>query len=175
MIRITKEDIATYVPNTGKSALLHCKNAWLTNEEFYYGNGKWQISNMVLALVRDNGSLAIQFNDGVTKEFRLAIDNSTMASAAGLALFGGVGTIIAGNMALKNQIMSTSQQWAAAINLLISKRKPPEMTPVKENGQIVREKEIIREKEVIVKVRCSYCKNLYNETLDKCPHCGARL
>ena len=35
-------------------------------------------------------------------------------------------------------------------------------------------KEVIKEKEVIVKVRCSYCHNLYNETLDKCPHCGAR-
>jgi hypothetical protein len=35
-----------------------------------------------------------------------------------------------------------------------------------------RVKEIIKEKEVIVKVRCPYCKNLYDETLDKCPHCG---
>jgi hypothetical protein len=33
-------------------------------------------------------------------------------------------------------------------------------------------KEIIKEKEVIVKVRCPYCSNLYDETLDKCPHCG---
>jgi len=29
-------------------------------------------------------------------------------------------------------------------------------------------------KEVIVKVRCPYCSNLYDETLDKCPHCGAK-
>ena len=36
------------------------------------------------------------------------------------------------------------------------------------------EKEIIREKEVVVKIRCGYCRNLYDETLDKCPHCGAR-
>ncbi len=35
-------------------------------------------------------------------------------------------------------------------------------------------KEIIKEKQVIVKIRCPYCKNLYEETLDKCPHCGAR-
>jgi hypothetical protein len=40
--------------------------------------------------------------------------------------------------------------------------------------QIVKEKEIVREKEVIVKVRCSYCNNLYDETLDRCPHCGGR-
>jgi hypothetical protein len=39
----------------------------------------------------------------------------------------------------------------------------------KETGK---EKEITREKEVIIKIRCSYCKNLYDEHLDKCPHCG---
>jgi hypothetical protein len=33
-------------------------------------------------------------------------------------------------------------------------------------------KEVIREKEVIVKIRCSHCGDLYDETLDKCPHCG---
>lgn len=42
---------------------------------------------------------------------------------------------------------------------------PPEQTPV-----IIREKEIIRE---IVKIRCRHCGNLYLETLDKCPSCGA--
>jgi rubrerythrin len=40
-------------------------------------------------------------------------------------------------------------------------------TPV--NQQTVKETEIIRE---IVKIRCSYCGNLYDETEDKCPHCG---
>lgn len=40
--------------------------------------------------------------------------------------------------------------------------------------KIAREKEIIREKVVIVKIRCSHCRHLYDETLDKCPHCGAR-
>jgi tRNA(Ile2) C34 agmatinyltransferase TiaS len=34
-------------------------------------------------------------------------------------------------------------------------------------------KEIIKEKQVIVKIRCPYCKNLYEETYDKCPYCGA--
>ena len=43
-----------------------------------------------------------------------------------------------------------------------------------EEKQEGKEKEIIREKEVIVKIRCSYCRNLYNETLDKCPHCGGK-
>jgi len=36
----------------------------------------------------------------------------------------------------------------------------------------IKEKETIREKEVIIKIRCPYCHNLYDETLDKCPHCG---
>jgi rubrerythrin len=35
-------------------------------------------------------------------------------------------------------------------------------------------KEIIKEKQIIVKIRCPYCKNLYEEAYDKCPHCGAR-
>jgi hypothetical protein len=33
----------------------------------------------------------------------------------------------------------------------------------------VREREIIRE---VVKIRCPYCGNLYDETEDKCPNCG---
>jgi len=41
-------------------------------------------------------------------------------------------------------------------------------------GEIAIEKEVIREKEVVVKMRCSYCRHSYDETLDKCPHCGAR-
>jgi len=34
-------------------------------------------------------------------------------------------------------------------------------------------KEII--KEVIVKIRCDYCGNLFNEALDRCPTCGGRV
>jgi len=40
-----------------------------------------------------------------------------------------------------------------------------------ENQVVIREKEIIRE---IVKIRCQYCGNLYDETLDNCPHCGGK-
>lgn len=36
---------------------------------------------------------------------------------------------------------------------------------------VIKEKEVIRE---IVKIRCSYCGNLYDEKLDKCPHCGGK-
>ena len=38
-------------------------------------------------------------------------------------------------------------------------------------NQQVREREIVRE---IVKIRCSYCGNLYDEKYDKCPHCGGK-
>jgi rubrerythrin len=39
-------------------------------------------------------------------------------------------------------------------------------------GTLIREKEtIIRE---IVRVRCQYCGQLYDEALAKCPNCGAR-
>lgn len=44
----------------------------------------------------------------------------------------------------------------------------------KDKEVVTKEKEIVREKEVIVKVRCSYCHNPYDETLDTCPHCGAK-
>jgi len=43
--------------------------------------------------------------------------------------------------------------------------------PTSENPPIIKEKEIIRE---IVKIRCPYCGNLYDEKLDKCPHCGGK-
>lgn len=40
--------------------------------------------------------------------------------------------------------------------------------------QSISEKEIIREKVIIIKTRCAYCNNVYDETIDKCPHCGAK-
>ena len=39
---------------------------------------------------------------------------------------------------------------------------------------MMHEKEIIHEKEVVVKIRCRYCQNTFNETLDNCPTCGAK-
>jgi hypothetical protein len=36
------------------------------------------------------------------------------------------------------------------------------------------ENQVVKEKEVIIKIRCSSCRNLYDETLDKCPHCGSK-
>jgi hypothetical protein len=43
--------------------------------------------------------------------------------------------------------------------------------PTTQNEPIVTQKEIIRE---VVKIRCPYCHGLYDETLDTCPHCGAK-
>jgi len=37
--------------------------------------------------------------------------------------------------------------------------------------EVIKEREVIKE---IVKVRCPYCGQLYEETLDKCPHCGGK-
>jgi uncharacterized membrane protein len=36
---------------------------------------------------------------------------------------------------------------------------------------VIKEREIIKE---IVKIRCPYCNNLYDETMDKCPNCGGK-
>ncbi len=44
-------------------------------------------------------------------------------------------------------------------------------TQLEEPTAIVREREIIKE---IVKIRCPYCNNLYDEKYDKCPHCGGK-
>jgi DNA-directed RNA polymerase subunit RPC12/RpoP len=56
------------------------------------------------------------------------------------------------------------------INFIRVLKKPPQ-SQSEESGAIVREREIIRE---IVKIRCPYCNNLYEEKYDKCPHCGGK-
>lgn len=49
-------------------------------------------------------------------------------------------------------------------------RKPHGTRPV-ERTSVVKEREIIRE---IIKIRCPYCNNLYDERYDNCPHCGGK-
>jgi predicted membrane protein len=44
--------------------------------------------------------------------------------------------------------------------------KRPAPKPSEESPTIVKEKEVIKE---IVKIRCPYCGNLYDEKYDKCP------
>ncbi len=50
-------------------------------------------------------------------------------------------------------------------------RRPHETQAREEGAAVVKEREIIRE---IVKIRCPYCNNLYDEKYDKCPHCGGK-
>lgn len=40
---------------------------------------------------------------------------------------------------------------------------------LEERRTVVKEREFVRE---IVKIRCQFCGNLYNESTDRCPHCG---
>jgi len=49
--------------------------------------------------------------------------------------------------------------------------KRPARTSSEETPTIVKEREIIKE---IVKIRCPYCNNLYDEKYDKCPNCGGK-
>jgi predicted Zn-ribbon and HTH transcriptional regulator len=56
----------------------------------------------------------------------------------------------------------------------VAEEKVKEEAPVQAQTQTV--KEVYREKEIlreIVKIRCRYCGRLYEERLDRCPHCGA--
>lgn len=139
------------------NSLLQCDNAILTNKEFRYRSNNevfeksWLISDISMAIVQDNGSLLIIFKDEIKKEFNLGLDVWTKVSEAGILLFGGIGTIITGNMAINNKIKATSQQWASAINMLISKGKFPEM------------------------VFCKYCGTKNKSTEALCIHCGAIL
>jgi len=41
---------------------------------------------------------------------------------------------------------------------------------IKEVPKVVKEKEIVKE---IVKIRCPYCRSLYDESHSRCPHCGS--
>ena len=50
-------------------------------------------------------------------------------------------------------------------------QKPLETQSSGEETAPIKERETIRE---IVKIRCSYCHNLYDEKYDKCPHCGGK-
>jgi len=59
--------------------------------------------------------------------------------------------------------------WVA--KLLQIFRRPSKAQSTEEGATVVKEREIIRE---IVKIRCPYCNNLYDEKYDECPHCGGK-
>ena len=61
--------------------------------------------------------------------------------------------------------------WVVLIIRIIKTRGKVQGQTTSEIQPIIKEKEIIRE---IVKIRCPYCGNLYDEKLDKCPHCGGK-
>jgi hypothetical protein len=137
--------------------LLQCKNAVLSQKEFRYLSDEelfekaWLIEDMSMAIVQDDGSLMIMFKDKTKREFILSVDNWTKISEAGILLFGGISTTIAGNMAIDNKIKAMSQQWASAINALISKSVIPEM------------------------IYCKYCRTKNKSTDSLCVHCGGIL
>lgn len=45
----------------------------------------------------------------------------------------------------------------------------------KKNAEVKKENtiSIIKEKEVVVKIRCAYCRSLFDESFSTCPKCGA--
>ncbi len=49
---------------------------------------------------------------------------------------------------------------------------PQSRQPLGTQQRVVGEE--MAKKEIIVKVRCSYCGNQFDESLDKCPYCGAK-
>ncbi len=59
---------------------------------------------------------------------------------------------------------------SAIVSFVRLLRKPKETQPP-EGASVIREREVIRQ---IVKIRCPYCNNLYDEKYDKCPHCGGK-
>jgi DNA-directed RNA polymerase subunit RPC12/RpoP len=61
--------------------------------------------------------------------------------------------------------------WVASFIQAMRRKQGILNPPATQNEPVVTQKEIIRE---VVKIRCPYCKGLYDETLDTCPHCGAK-
>ena len=50
-------------------------------------------------------------------------------------------------------------------------RRPRETQSTPEGAAVVKEREIIKE---IIKIRCPYCNDLYDEKHDNCPHRGGK-
>lgn len=75
-------------------------------------------------------------------------------------------------------IVPDPYQWINAIRneINISTRQQPQPLPQPHpqpaHTQIIKEKEITTRE--VVKIRCQYCGNLFDEVRDKCPSCGGR-
>ena len=87
--------------------------------------------------------------------------------AGGVLALSGLFALMGGFAYRQPELQPVTENLTEPLNI-----PPPVIKEPKESG--IKEKEIIREKEVIIKIRCPYCQNLYDETLDKCPHCGAK-
>jgi hypothetical protein len=65
-----------------------------------------------------------------------------------------------------------------AIVLLIVRALRSRAVTLQSRQALIGQQQVIREETVkrvvIVKVRCSYCASQFDETLDKCPYCGAQ-
>jgi hypothetical protein len=64
------------------------------------------------------------------------------------------------------------KQDAEQVNIIIRKIIRGESSKQQSNREFTHT--ITKEKEIIIKIRCRYCGNTYEETLDKCPQCGGR-
>jgi len=61
--------------------------------------------------------------------------------------------------------------WIIVLGRVMKGKHGLEGQVTSEDQPVVKEREIIRE---IVKIRCPYCGHLYEEKLDRCPHCGGK-
>jgi len=128
----------------------------------------------------------------------LCYSENTIKVQSSLGRLGGKDYIVCSNCGAKWHIKTSrlkgySLQWAKLEkenidgkgSELLQRKHPPEfwqqmalegrksIEPKKIASQeTIKEKEII--KKVIVKIRCPYCQNLYDESLNKCPHCGGK-
>lgn len=63
-------------------------------------------------------------------------------------------------------------RWKEALREFMGKWYHPECFLGLQHGKATVTREV--SKEVIIKVRCTYCGQTYDESLDECPHCGAK-
>lgn len=71
-----------------------------------------------------------------------------------------------GSMTDYDCIEKTPNEWHA-IGLKLTKKR------TKESAEESKKALHTNSKNLIVKIRCRYCSGLYDQGLDKCPHCGA--
>jgi hypothetical protein len=130
-----------------KGILLRCKNAWLSNTEFFYTPSYFPISNMNEASVNEKNILTIRFKNNEIKEFKLAPDDMALELTNKLAVFDQEFA----NETFRAYLKTKNQQWADTITKLIHEKLEADV------------------------VTCEHCgaKNKLGDT--KCFYCGAIL